>query len=128
MNQGACGRVYGQVECINSRLVDENRVKVENPIDLVGAAIKKASGEEIVANIYAFESEGKKVIAAFDVLNSLSNDKPVFYYSILEKEKLGNFARYDYRNNSMDFSNSMGDHAYLYAKVINLTKPFPFLS
>ena len=102
-------------------------IRVANPIDLVAAAIKRAAKDETISNIYSFSSDGKKVLAAFNVLEALSNDKLIFYYSILDKEKLGNFARYDYRNNSLDFANSMGDHAYMYAKVINLSAPFPFM-
>lgn len=102
-------------------------IKVNNPIDLVGAAIRKASRDETMASIYSFESDGKKIIAAFNVLDSLSNDKLVFYYSVIAGKRPENFARYDYRNNSLDFSNTIDDHAYMYAKIIHLVQPFPFM-
>ncbi len=109
--------------------IDEKEVhiiRVQTPIDLVGAAIKKASREENVATIYSFTSEGKNVLAAFNILDSLADDKLVFYYTVHDSEKVENFARYDYRNNTLDFSNVMENHAYMYAKIIHLSEPFPF--
>ncbi len=109
--------------------IESKRVQmilVRNVMDLIGAAIRKAAKEEAIANVYSFVSGGKRVIAAFDVLEGLANEKPVFYYSFPEAKSEGNFARYDYRNNTLDFTNTIGDHAYMYAKIINLSEPFPF--
>lgn len=103
-------------------------VKVETLEDLVGAVIRRASGEEKIAGIYAFNLGSRRAFGAFDVIGTLSNSKPVFFYAFGDSGKAGNFARYDYRNNILDFANAMEGHAYVYAKVINLAEPFPFLT
>ncbi len=103
-------------------------VKISKPEDLVGAIIRKAAGDEKIASVYAFNVGAKRMIGAFDVLDSLSNDKPAFFYADAGAANRGNFARYDYRSNVLDFANMMEGHAYMYAKVINLAEPFPFLS
>jgi hypothetical protein len=109
--------------------VDKKKVqliRVKNQIDLIGAAIRRSAKDEAMANIYSFISGKKHILAAFDILESLSIDKPILYYAFAESKILGNFARYDYRNSVMDFTNSIGEHAYLYAKIINLAEAFPF--
>jgi hypothetical protein len=102
-------------------------VRILEPADLVGAIIRKAASDEKIAHVYAFSSGNKKLLGAFEVLGSLSDDKPIFYYAETDGSKLGNFARYDYRANVLDFTGVMEGHAYMYAKVINLAEPFPFL-
>jgi len=109
--------------------IDSKRVqmvRVKDVMDLIGAVIRKAAKEETIANVYSFVSAGKRVIAAFEVIDALASERPVFYYAFAESKSEGNFARFDYRNNSLDFTNTTGDHAYLYAKIINLSEPFPF--
>lgn len=115
---------YETAEGIEKKSVQ--MVKVGDVMDLIGAVIRKAAKEETIANVYSFTSEGKHVIAAFDVLDALSDERPVFYYAFAEAKSKGNFARYDYRNNILDFTNTAGDHAYMYAKIINLADAFPF--
>jgi hypothetical protein len=116
---------YGTAKTIDSKKV--HFIAVEKPLDLIGAAIRKASKEETIANAYSFSWKGKNVLAAFDVIDSLA-DGPVLYYSFADSKIQGNFARYDYRNNVLDFTDFAGDHAYMYAKVINLAEPFPFFN
>lgn len=106
---------------------DVQQLRVGSELELVRAAIGKSAKDEQMNNIYAFSLGGKKVLAAFEIVPELSNDKPMFYYAVSESRVLGNFARYDYKNNTLDFSDSVGDHAYMYAKVINLAESFPFL-
>jgi len=101
-------------------------IKFENTLDLIGAAIRKAAKEETIANVYSFMHKGKQVLAAFNVLDALSNEKPIFYYAFSDKKTDDNFARYDYRANAIDFANATDDHAYLYAKIICLAEAFPF--
>jgi hypothetical protein len=115
---------YGTAKVIDSKKI--RLVKVDEAMDLIGAAIRKAAKEETISNVYVFLFKGKHVLAAFDVIDALSSDGPVFYYSFSDAKLHGNFARYDYRNNALDFTNAAGDHAYMYAKIINLAEPFPF--
>lgn len=101
-------------------------IKVEKAEDLVGAVVRKALKDERVACLYASGS-GPKTLVAFNALGALADDKITIYYSTLKSKQEGDFARYDYKSNSLDFSGSMESHAYMYAKVINLAEPFPFL-
>lgn len=39
-------------------------IKVENPIDLISAAVKKASKDETIANVYSFADGGKTILAS----------------------------------------------------------------
>ncbi len=103
-------------------------VNVHDPTDLVGAVIRNASHDERLAHLYAFGSGGDVTLAAFDVISALSNDRLAFFYVRAGRSKLGNFARYDYRSNVLDYVNTMEGHAYMYAKIINLAEPFPFLA
>ncbi|MGA3020774.1 MAG: hypothetical protein ABSD68_02390 [Candidatus Micrarchaeales archaeon] len=109
--------------------VDKKKVqliRVKNQIDLIAAAIRRSAKDEAMANIYSFISGKKQILAAFDVLESLSIEKPILYYAFAEAKIAGNFARYDYRNSVLDFTNTISEHAYLYAKIINLAEAFPF--
>ena len=102
-------------------------IEVANPTDLVGAVIRNASHDERLAHVYSFASGSKRALGAFDVIAGLSNDRLAFFFAYIDSSKKGNFARYDYRNNVLDFVDVMEGHAYMYAKVINLAEPFPFL-
>ena len=101
-------------------------INVEKPEDLVGAVARKSVRDESMACVYAFGA-GTKTIVAFNALGALADDKLTVYYSKLDPRPECNFARYDYRDNSLGFVRSMESHAYVYAKVINLAEPFPFL-
>ncbi len=101
-------------------------VELSGAYDLVSAALLKASGSDSIPYIYSFSSNGKKVICAFDVIEGLSDDNKILYYALLGKNEPGNFARYKYSENKIDFTEYMGEHSYMYAKIINLAEPFPF--
>ena len=107
---------------------DIQLIAVEDPLDLVRAVIRNASHDERLAHVYSFGSGAKRDLGAFDVIGGLSNDRLAFFYAHTGSSKVGNFARYDYRNNVLDFADGMEGHAYMYAKVINLAEPFPFLT
>ena len=109
------------------------KVKVDSPIvrlsgtyDLVGASLLQAQGSNTIPYIYSFYYKGKEVLCAFDVIEGLSGDKKVLYYVLPERREMGNFVRYKYSENKIDFTDYMGEHSYMYAKIINLAEPFPF--
>ena len=115
---------YSKAKGIDSKSVE--LIKVESALDLVSTVIKKTSKEETtLAHVYSFPFKGRRMLAAFDIVNALSNDKPAFFFTPVKGEAKS-FARYDYREDRLDFTDSVGEHAYLYAKVINLAEPFPF--
>lgn len=115
---------FSRAKGIDSKSVE--MIPVESALDLVSAVIKKVSKEETtLAQLYSFPFKGKRILAAFDLVGSLSDDKPAFFFAPFDGETKG-FARYDYREDRLDFTNTVGEHAYMYAKVINLAEPFPF--
>jgi hypothetical protein len=115
---------FARSKGIDSKSVE--LIRVESALDLASAVIKKTSKEDgTLAHMYSFPFKGKRVIAAFDVVNALSDDKPTVFFSEYDGEPKG-FARYDYKEDRLDFTDTVGEHAYLYAKVINLAEPFPF--
>jgi hypothetical protein len=93
--------------------------------DLVKAAIRKSLRSESFAHLYSFEHSGKRVIAGFDLIEGLPEDKRRLYYVIHEGQK-SSFVRYSYREDTYEFVDIIGEHQYLYAKIINLTESFPF--
>ena len=115
---------FSRAKSLDSKSVES--IAVESALDLVSAVIKKTSKEEsTLAHVYSFPFKGKRILAAFDLVNSLSNDRPAFFYAPFDG-RAKSFARYDYREDRLDFTNTVGEHAYMYAKVINLAEPFPF--
>ncbi len=116
---------FSRAKGIDSKAVEQ--IRVESALDLVSSVIKKTAKEEVLAHIYSFPFRGRKFLAAFDIVNSLSDDRPAFFFTALEGGTKG-FARYDYREDRLDFTDAVGEHAYMYAKVINLAEPFPFFS
>jgi len=115
---------FSRAKTIDAKSVE--LIRVESALDLVSSVIKKTSKEEpTLAHVYAFPFKGKRIIAAFDIVNAFSDDKPAFFFTQLDGEARG-FARYDYKEDKLDFTDIVGEHAYMYAKVINLAEPFPF--
>ena len=99
---------------------------LSSPHDLVSAIVKSASGGSTIPRMYAFNHGGRKALCAFDAIAELSGDDNILYYSFTEKNVPGSFARYKYTENKVDFTEHMGEHSYMYVKIINLAEPFPF--
>lgn len=93
--------------------------------DLIKAAIRKSLKGESFAHLYLFEYSGKKVIAGFDLIEGLPEDRRRLYYALCEIQK-ASFVRYNYRDDTYEFVENIGEHQYLYAKIINLSEPFSF--
>lgn len=100
--------------------------KLSSVHDLVTAALIQASGTETIPQIYSFVYKGKAVLCAFDVIEGLSDENKILYYSLPDKNQSGGFVRYKYSDNRIDFTEYMGEHSYMYAKIIHLAEPFPF--
>jgi hypothetical protein len=100
--------------------------KVHSTDDLIIAAIRRGVSHESLPQIYSFSHKGKTVICAFDIIEELSDGQKTIYYAVCEKKPNASFARYKYSDNKVDFAEYMGEHSYMYAKIINLAEPFPF--
>ena len=79
--------------------------------------------------MYCFKDKklGKAVLFGFDLIDALSNEKRYIYYTIVELSLVKNFAVYNYRENKTNFVDSVGEHSYLYLKVINLEEKPSFI-
>ena len=94
--------------------------------DLIKIVITKSVTNESIEGMYSFPYNGKTIFCAFDTVEQLADDKKILYYTIAEENAQRSFARYDYSKNAVDFSESIGEHTFLYVKIINLSQPFPF--
>lgn len=94
--------------------------------DLISAVIMKAVRGEFFPHVYAFSEGSKTVFGAFDVFEELADDRKAFYYTVADYKKSGNFARYSYNTGKIDITDRLGEHAYMYVKIISLAEKFPF--
>lgn len=101
-------------------------VRLGSASDMVNAAIKKAVKSESLFYLYRFPIKKGMVLAGFDLIDQLSNGKRTFYYAILDNNDSSSFARFSYTSSKVDFTNSIGEHSYLYVKIVNLAEAFPF--
>ncbi|MHB1830335.1 MAG: hypothetical protein ACYCO0_02990 [Candidatus Micrarchaeaceae archaeon] len=101
-------------------------IGLSSPHDIVSAIVKSAAGGSTIPHMYSFDYGGRKALCAFDAIPELSGEDNILYYSFMEKNATGSFARYKYAENKVDFTDYMGEHSYMYVKIINLAEPFPF--
>ena len=101
-------------------------VMVQDPYAFITAVIRRGVASDSLAHIYSFSKGGKTIYCAFDIIEELSEGPRTLYYSISNKKHGAGFARYKYTENKVDFATYMGEHSYMYAKIINLAEPFPF--
>ncbi len=101
-------------------------VQLDAVLDLVNAAIKRGVNSESISQIYSFDYKGRRILCCFDVIEELADDTRILYYAVADGAHEANFARYKYSENKVDFTDYMGEHSYMYAKVINLAEPFTF--
>lgn len=122
------------IEADLSPLKGENKVtqrdiafiRLGDPEDLIKATLKKGVEEETLTQIYSFTRKGKRYLATFEMFKELENERKLFYYSPFNNKTHARYARYSYSDNKLDFTDSIGEHSYMYAKLINLAEPFPF--
>ena len=101
-------------------------VKISTPESLITAVIRRGMSGELLPQIYSFQHSGKAMLCAFDLIEELSEGQRTLYWAEARSKPKANFARYKYSDNKVDFADHMGEHSYMYAKIINLAEPFPF--
>lgn len=101
-------------------------IRLDSVEDLVSAAIKRGIAADSLYNLYSFDYKGRQVLCGFDVIEELSDDTRILYYALPDTTIKGKFARYKYSENKIDFTDYMGEHSYMYAKIIPLAEPYPF--
>jgi hypothetical protein len=103
-------------------------IRLSSANDVVTAAIRKSAGTESLCNLYSFSFNGKSVICGFDLIDELGSESKLLYYAISSDQNGAKFARYKYSENKVDFTDCIGEHSYMYAKIIPLAEPFPFFN
>ncbi len=103
-------------------------VRIRSPDELVKAVIRKGVATESIPHIYAFSKEGKVVLCAFDIISEFQEGPRTVYYAVSDRMPAASFARYKYTENKVDFTTYVGEHSYMYAKIINLAEPFSFFN
>ncbi len=98
--------------------------------DLIKLGIKSSSAEEDgLACLYCFSEGDEGIVYGIDLVEKLRSDDTVIYYAKIKNGKHFSFARYDYKNGKAEFAEAVGEHSYMYLKIINLAeKPFFFRS
>jgi hypothetical protein len=100
------------------------KIKMPSIEDIVKASIGKSAHLESLSHLYAFDYKGERIISGFNLISSISGESNV-YYAIVKSSK-STFARYNYNDNRVDVTDRIGDHQFMYTKIINLAEPFAF--
>ncbi|MDE1860204.1 MAG: hypothetical protein KGH72_00620 [Candidatus Micrarchaeota archaeon] len=101
-------------------------VMMSDAPSIINAVIKKSMRNEMLLHLYSFKYKDRTVLCGFDLVDELVDDTRIFYYAFSKPIEQPCFARYDYINDKVDFTNTVGEHSYMYTKIINLAEQFPF--
>lgn len=102
-------------------------VKMGSAEDIAKAAIGGSDSDHI-PHLYSFDYKGRHILCGFNLIDALHNGASSLYYAVSQKPLPGSFARYNYNSDSVEISERIGEHSYMYVKIINLAEPFPFFS
>ena len=120
------GIAYAEAKGMPRRKIGSIRMSSAN--DIVIAAIRKSAIIESLCSLYTFTSRGRRIICGFDLIDELKDDTTILYYAASDSLTGAKFARYKYSENKVDFTDYVGEHSYMYAKIIPLAEPFPFFN
>ncbi|MGC8479196.1 MAG: hypothetical protein ACP5M9_00805 [Candidatus Micrarchaeia archaeon] len=88
--------------------------------DLVKLSLLKNPDDNKINKLYSFKEGSNSFLFGIDLIDALHDDKKIFYISEYKSTVNPSFIAYDYKNNKMEFQNKIGDHQFLYVKIINL--------
>ncbi len=100
-------------------------IKAESPEDIMKLVAEKSVKMSSMPHAYAFAYKGKQVLCAIAPLHH-NFDRRAIYYTLVDGKADFSFARYNYNEGKLEFTSTVGEHSYMYAKIINLAEPFPF--
>lgn len=100
-------------------------IKAESPEDIMKLVAEKSLKMGAMPHVYSFTYKGKQLMCAIAPLYH-NFEKRVLYYTQMGSRTSSGFARYSYNEDRLEFTNTVGEHSYMYAKIINLAEPFPF--
>jgi hypothetical protein len=105
----------GKVECVSAS--DYGSI-------VRSVIVRSAEEESTMPKVYAFTYKGERHIGSFSLLED--EDTKVFCYAKAGTGKAFSFFRYSYTDDRLDTADSIGEHSFIYVRVINLSEPFPF--
>ncbi len=96
-------------------------VRLGSAEDLIKLAINSGKGEGI-RHLCSFRDGKETVLYGLDLVEGMHGEDTTLYYAKTAAQQPMSFARYDYKSGAVGFTDSVGDHAYLYLKIINLAE------
>ena len=89
--------------------------------DLVKLAIHSSSDDEnTLACLYCFADGRNSTVYGIDLIDRLHDGNCTVYYAVTETGMKKGFAIYDYKSGKAAFTDRVGEHSYMYLKIINL--------
>lgn len=106
-------------------------VKLGGFEDIVMLAVKNTGEDDGLRCLYCFEDKNNKnklVFYGINLINSIHDDESVIYYATTELKDRFGFAMYDYKSGKVAPTSRVGEHSYMYLKIINLAERPAFLN
>ncbi len=98
-------------------------IKLESFEDLVKLAIGSPHDEDnTLSQLCCFKDGDGRVAYGIDLVPGLNDDCFTVYYARASSAQKFGFAMYDYKSGKVDFTDSVGEHSYMYLKIINLAE------
>ncbi|MEM3482758.1 MAG: hypothetical protein QW091_00950 [Candidatus Micrarchaeaceae archaeon] len=118
---------FAKLEAKAQKKTKVTSIRLDSLLDLAKAAIRHSTNDEVLPHVYSFGSGSEWVFGAFDLLDELSDDNPIFYYTTARYDAGKAFIVYNYKDDSITFSNYNDEHAYFYIKIVRLAEPIPYV-
>lgn len=102
-------------------------MKVEDIASLCKVALYKILYEETPLPIFMFPNNDKWILGSFTRMDEI-DDAAIFFYVELDNKPEHNFVKYSSLSpEKTGITNDIGDHGYLYGKIIKLSEKHPLV-
>ena len=98
-------------------------VQTKTPEALIKGAILKTLEEDHIGKVYSFTYKSKRYIGTFSLMEE--EDMRIFCYAQTDSKGM-DFFRYNYNTDTVEPTDTFGDHSFMYVRIINLAEPFSF--
>ncbi|MEM0201204.1 MAG: hypothetical protein QXD23_02260 [Candidatus Micrarchaeaceae archaeon] len=98
---------------------------IDNFLDLIKLLLSKSNEDNKLPKLYSFKIENNTYFYGFDLIELHNENKLIFFSQ--DSSNFSNFCAYNYKENSVIPIDMLGDHQYLYIKLINLKEKPRFL-
>ena len=107
----------------NAGRIKFKHVEMGSLEDLVKLAIKGSSDDDnTLSRLYCFSEGAGSIVYGLDLIGSLHDGDCIVYYAKVKTQNRNGFAMYDYKTGRVAFTGSVGEHSYMYLKIINLAE------